>query len=80
MYDLNKMGLPKVYEDDILMIFMVEQDDDEDSVDDEDTEDDESCDIKHKKEPYFPQRGISQFSMPVMSDRIEQLLLKIIGA
>ena len=77
MYDLNKMGLPKVYEDDILMIFMVKE---EDSSDEEDTESTETDEKEQKKEPYFPHRGISQFSMPIMSDRIEQLLLKIIGA
>jgi len=59
------------------MIFMVKE---EDSSDEEDTESTETDEKEQKKEPYFPHRGISQFSMPIMSDRIEQLLLKIIGA
>lgn len=79
MFDYNEVGLPKVYEDDILMIFLIDDDDEEKSSDDEETESTESCECKPKAKPFFPQRGISQFSMPVMSDRIEEILLNIIG-
>ena len=76
MYDENELGLPKVYEDDMVMIFLVKEEKEpkeEDSEDTESMEDDIPC--PHKK----TQQGISQFSMPIMSDKIERLLLSIIG-
>tara|TARA_R110002051_G_scaffold250908_1_gene310308 strand:+ start:248 stop:466 length:219 start_codon:yes stop_codon:yes gene_type:complete len=71
MYYLNEMGLPKVYEDDILSIFLVEEDEEESDEEEEETQ--------IKKEPHYSQGGISQFSFPIMSDKLEELLLSIIG-
>ncbi len=79
MYDDNEMGLPKVYEDDTIMIFFINDDDTEEKEESEDSEETESMEkdsCPHKK----THQGISQFSMPVMSDKIERLLLSIIGA
>tara|TARA_R100001163_G_C5033544_1_gene173217 strand:+ start:306 stop:554 length:249 start_codon:yes stop_codon:yes gene_type:complete len=76
----NEMGLPKVYEDDIVMVFLIE--DDEDSQDSEE-ESTESCGceekVKTKKQPHYSQGGISQFSMPVLDDKVKDIILSVIG-
>jgi|TARA_B100000282_G_scaffold78215_1_gene54152 hypothetical protein len=76
----NEMGLPKVYEDDIVMIFLI--DDDEDS-DEEETESMDKCECKDKveikKKPHYSQGGISQFSMPPLNDKIKDIILSVIG-
>ncbi len=76
----NEMGLPKVYEDDIIMIFLV---DEEEESEEEDTESmDCGCKetVEIKKKPHFSQGGISQFSMPNMNDKIEDIIFSILGA
>ena len=76
----NEMGLPKVYEDDIVMVFLIE--DDEDS-DEEETESMKKCGCEEKvdikKQPHYSQGGISQYSMPVLDDKIKDIILSIIG-
>ena len=76
----NEMGLPKVYEDDIVMVFLIQDDEDSEDSEEESTE---SCgckdQVKIKKEPHYSQGGISQFSMPVLDDKIEDIILSIIG-
>ena len=77
----NEMGLPKVYEDDIVMVFLMV---DEEDSDEEDTESMDKCEcedkIKVKKKPHFSQGGISQFSMPNLDDKLEDIILSIIGS
>tara|TARA_A100001515_G_C4467451_1_gene175685 strand:+ start:321 stop:569 length:249 start_codon:yes stop_codon:yes gene_type:complete len=76
----NEMGLPKVYEDDIVMVFLIEDDEDSEDSEEESTE---SCGCKDKveikKKPHYSQRGISQFSMPPLDDKIKDIILSVIG-
>ena len=77
----NEMGLPKVYEDDIVMVFLIQDEEDSEDTEEESTE---SCEcegkVKIKKEPHYSQGGISQFSIPNLDDKIEDIILSIIGS
>jgi len=78
----NEMGLPKVYEDDMVMIFLINKEEDSEDSEEEETESME-CGCKDKveikKKPHFSQGGISQFSMPPLDAKIEDIILSIIG-
>tara|TARA_R100001163_G_scaffold64754_1_gene59764 strand:- start:231 stop:476 length:246 start_codon:yes stop_codon:yes gene_type:complete len=75
----NEMGLPKVYEDDIVMIFLIDEDEDSEEEETESMECGCKDKVEIKKKPHFSQGGISQFSMPPLDDKIEDIILSIIG-
>jgi len=75
----NEMGLPKVYEDDIVMIFLIDEDEDSEEEETESMECGCKDKVEIKKKPHFSQGGISQFSMPNLDDKIEDIILSIIG-